>query len=75
MKAVPVAFFITVFAWPYLVLWAGSVEGLVMVAMVTFPATGWTLSEWASPTLLEEDSAWWMISFVFSICAFSKMTL
>jgi len=45
MKAVPVAFFITVFAWPYLVLWAGSVEGLVMVAMVTFPATGWTLSE------------------------------
>ena len=45
MKAVPVGFFITVLAWPYLVLWAGSVEGLVMVAMVTFPATGWTLSE------------------------------
>lgn len=46
---------------------------MLKVALATFPATGWTLTEWASPTLLEEGSTW-LMSCLFFICAFSKMT-
>lgn len=42
-----------------------SVEGLVDGCYGHLSSYWLDLSEWASPTLLEEDSAWWMISFVF----------